>query len=1017
MNGISKPALWKSAPWKYAVVAVFTLLFLPLTAAFATDTDKNGDDDRRRPVAGRADMMPGRVMVKFKERVDLNVQSGAGAAKTGMTAVDFVMQRFSVHAIEKAFSRLDGLSAGKKASLKGIDHLQRIYRVGFDDQQDPRMVAAMLERLPEVEYAEPVYLDYTTDMRTSDGPASFAWFDQPSSLLAEPNDPRFGDQIYFDRFFIQEAWDVVKGESGNVVVAVIDGGTDWTHEDMQANLWVSPGEIADNGLDDDGNGFEDDTRGWNFGNNSNDPKGLTNMPSNAQHGTQTAGLIGAQTNNGTGIAGTSWNATYLPINITCNDLIDGQESLCYSLEAYEYALLADVDIINASFGSPFRSDVVQDMITTLHENGTLVIAAAGNDNRNNNDLSPYYPASYNHVLSVGATSRNGDGLTSFTHVGVSVDVFAPGTAILSTSPFNGYLTNTGTSFSAPIVAGVAALVKTQNPTWGPDQVREQVRSTADDITGVNSTFVDKIGKGRVNALRAVTESTSSIRIVSTDVRDASGSSRIDAGELATVTMEVTNFLEQATNINITLETDVDGVTIPQSTATIGTLNQGDTTTVEFSVRPAFDVAQNLQTVFVTKISADDGYTDIDAFSTLLNSTSHDTGNIQVTLTDQGNIGYEGFAGQSPGNGFRYLDFDFLFEGGLVTGNGVNTLSDNVRGENDVLQDDFVQIPGTDFGIIDGRVTKEEGALQIEDTDAETPLQTRIRLDSFADTSAAYRDFVVMKYSIENAGSESISNYYAGLYFDWDSFDDPASDHARYDASRNMGYFLNSVPEMADVFLGTKLLTDQNVNFRAINNSTDLYGSSGTGEPSDGFTNSKKWEYLSGGIQTQSLDNTDISVILSAGPFDIAAGESIEIAFALIGGTTLGELETSADAAQSLWENTLAGLSPNPVANESPAQPAFTFGLAEPYPNPVSQEATIDFGLEVASEVQVKIYDVLGREVKTLLNAPHTAGKHSISWDGTDNAGVRIASGLYMITLNAPTPEGLKSDTRKVVVLR
>lgn len=992
----------------FSLLLVFVLAAGPTWSAHAT-TDE--DDDKKKGQSSEANqyITPGWVVVKFKSGQTITT----GFSKTGIRAVDVIASQFAVSDVQPMFGFLHNLSASKQQALKGVDELQRIHKMQFSADRDPRIVAALLSRLPEVEYAEPLYRHKITRVNTSP-----AWFDaaavQSPFVAAEPNDPRFDEQIYFDRFFVEEAWDVIKGEDGDVVVAVIDGGTDWTHEDMMATLWVNPGEIPDNGIDDDGNDFVDDVNGWNFPADSNDPRGLTNTPSNAQHGTATAGLVAAQSDNGVGIAGTSWNATYLPVNIGCPEADD---FICFTLDGIAYATVSGADIINASLGGSFGSSTGQDVVDFAYENDVLLIAAAGNQ-ANNNDFNPHFPANYNHVLSVGATSRASDALTSFTNIGVSVDVFAPGSGILTTSPFNGYLNQTGTSFSAPITAGLAAMVKVLNPSWGPDEIREQVRSTADDIlnVGINGSVRNQIGKGRINALRAVTETIPSVRIVNAELRDATGSSRIGPGEVASVIVDVTNFLEPVSNLSLTLETSTTDVTLRQPTVTIPTLNTGDTTQVVFEIQPSFAIDANVQTNLVTQISSGD-YNDIDGFPVLLNSTTHDTGNIQVTLTDEGNLGYEGFQGLSSGNGFRYLGFDFLFEGGLIVGNSLNTVSDNLRGADTEQDDDFVRVAGTDFGIIDGRETAEEGALEMGDSAAETPLNLRIRQDSYADTSAANKDFVVIKYTIENQGTTAIDNFYAGLFFDWDSFDDPGSDHARFDADRKMGYFLNNTPEMADVFLATKMLTDNEITFRAIDNTTEIYGNVGPTDPNDGFTDDEKWEFLSNGIQTQSLDVTDISIMLSGGPFAIGAGESIEVAFAIVGGTTTEEIGTHADAAQALWDNTLSGLSPNPVANEDELLPAFTFGLADPYPNPVSSEATIDFELSTLSEVQLSVYDLLGREVKTLAQSTMPAGKHSITWDGRDNAGLKLASGVYMINLAGQTKDGPKSATRKVVLLK
>src|SRR5262249_41755021 len=139
------------------------------------------------------------------------------------------------------------------------------------------------------------------------------WWQYP--LCATPNDPSYVFQAnYFNSMKFPASWDIAKGSQGQAIVALVDGGTQWLHPDLQANVWTNPGEIPGNGIDDDHNGFIDDVHGWNFANDSNDPTGLPATPTNGAHGTHTAGIACAVTDNGAGVAGTSWNAKLMPIN-------------------------------------------------------------------------------------------------------------------------------------------------------------------------------------------------------------------------------------------------------------------------------------------------------------------------------------------------------------------------------------------------------------------------------------------------------------------------------------------------------------------------------------------------------------------------------------------------------------------------------------------------------------------------------------------------------------------------------
>ena len=563
------------------------------------------------------------------------------------------------------------------------------------------------------------------------------------------------------------------------------------------------------------------------------------------------------------------------------------------------------------------------------------------------------------------------------------------------------------------------MVKTQHPDWTPAQVREQVRATSDDISRLNnvSRYRGRIGQGRINALRAVSEATPAVRVVSAEIRDAGGSPRIDPGELASVTVGITNYLETATDLTVTLESTesfTSNVVVTQPTANVASLAAGDTVQVEFQVAASNDVPFNLLTNLNTRFASGD-YTDIDGFAVVVNSTIHDTGAIEMQLTEEGNLGWNGLGESSGGTGFRYQGANYIFEGGLMMGNSATTVSDNIRSDNfnEDQTDDFVREEGSQFGIINGRETFEEGALVLVDSDAATPLNIRVRQDSYADSSEANRNFLIFKYTIDNTGTEEISNFFAGIFFDWDSPDDPFTDYARYDAARRMGYFVNDDPASAEVFIGTKLLSaDAEVSYRSIDNSADLYGDDDT------FTDAKKWTYLSGGLQTESLDGVDVSNLMGGGPFTIGAGETIEVAFAIVAGSSQEELESYADTAQQLWDETLSTLGPNPVANEDPDfVPAFTFALENPYPNPVRDQATIDFELPASGPVQLRVYDMLGRQVRTLKDGSERAGRHSLIWDGRDDAGRELASGVYMLTLSSPSDEGLKSASRKVVVVR
>lgn len=288
------------------------------------------------------------------------------------------------------------------------------------------------------------------------------------SLTRIPNDPEFHRQpnlynngqngcINHVDINVSQAWDVSTG-SPNEVIVIIDGGMDLNHEDLVDNLWQNPFEIPNNNLDDDGNGYIDDIHGWDFANNDNKPDDDTFTG----HGTHVAGIIGAKGNNGKGIAGICWNAQLMPLKFTDET---GRGKTSNAIAALEYAIDmrkrgVNISVINNSWGGGDRSEILYETIKEAEALGILFVAAAGNDNQNDNDQRSFYPASYNlpNIISVAASDCK-DELASFSNFGVqSVDLVAPGEAIMSTLPGNKYGIMSGTSMAAPHVTGAAVLL-------------------------------------------------------------------------------------------------------------------------------------------------------------------------------------------------------------------------------------------------------------------------------------------------------------------------------------------------------------------------------------------------------------------------------------------------------------------------------------------------------------------------------------------------------------------------------
>ncbi len=837
--------------------------------------------------SGDARMVAGVVVLKFLGAPALP----RGVRRTGVASLDRLLAQEQVTAMEPAFVLPD------RARSAAAGELRQVYQVRYSGGASPRQVAAVLAQHPQVAYAVPKYVHRLSNRPTGLAPGL------DGAALAVPNDPQYELQSHLSLIKAPAAWDVVKGEQGDVVIAVVDGGTNWRHEDLVDNVWTNPNEVAGDGVDNDFNGYIDDVHGWNFANDTGDPDGIATAPMNASHGTAVAGIAAATTDNGIGIAGLSWNAQLMAVNTTC----PADSFICFGYEGVVYAAAAGADFINVSWGSTHAGltsveeqlllRFVNDIMDFATASGALVVAAAGNG-VNNTDVILHLPASAPAVLSVAATRKTSDVMASFSNYGVTVDVFAPGESINSLQPGDVYtLGGSGTSFSTPLALGLAALVKTRFPGMSPAQVAQQLRVTAESIDAANPSLAGRLGKGRLDALRAVTDTTTpAIRIGEVTFVDEGADGMIQNGELVDVTVALTNYLADAAGVMLTLSVDEPNITITDGSASLASLATGATATAEFQFLVG-ELPDEHALRFVVDIDAG-SYQDRDLFRLYANEPlvfTHDTGPVRVSITAEGNIGWTGFADVSAGEGFVYQGKNLLFEGGLLLATSQGRVSDCLRGVEEELERDLGLVPGEELVIREGPLAHEEGSVVIGDHLALFPIGLTVHQESYADDDAAHDDFVIFRYVITNSGLAPLSNLYAGLFFDWDISQDGQQDYALFDGARRMGSIQDD--GTAPTFLAaTKLLTNvAGLSYRAIDNPTELY---------DGFTGGEKWAFLTGGMQRETLSNTDASTLMAVGPLALDRGEAVEVAFAVIGAGSLLELDAHADNAQQYWETTI-----------------------------------------------------------------------------------------------------------------
>ena len=929
------------------------------------------------------DYLPNTIIFKLKEKN----RSVSGLNTIENTAVNEALNELRVILVNKIFA--DAVKPVQDFSADGekLSDLSLIYVIKYNSDKNIEEAVNEIYNTGEVEYAQPKYIQQV----------SFT-----------PNDPSLGSQYYINKIQAPAGWDIQQGDT-NVVIGIVDSGIDWDHPDLAGNVKMNYADPI-NGVDDDADGFIDNFRGWDLaGADYNNVVGDNNpmiMGSNNNHGSHVSGDASAVTNNGVGVAGTGFKCKIMGIKCSADNDTRGAGGVGYIITGYEgikYAADHGCAVINCSWGGGGGGQFEQDVITyaTINKN-SLVVCAAGNDA---SSLS-FYPASYKYVLSVASTNSS-DARSSFSNFGNNIDVCAPGSGIYSTIWNNSYTTFDGTSMASPIAAGVCAIVKSQFPSYNALQVGEKVRVTCDNIDAQNPSYIGKLGKGRINMFRALTINSPSVRLNNYTVTD--GNNNVpQPNDTISIAGTFKNYLDATTNVSAVISTTTTGVTLLNGNATLGaipTLGTANNNSSPYKVKINATVPAN--TIANFKVTYTDGsYSDFEYFTVVVNPTYFDmnVNKIATTINSKGNFGYNDFSSNAQGVGFKYNNgASLLFEGGLMCAVSNTKVSDVVRGVNANVQNlDFTNI--LPFQITQpGIISNQDGNAKFNDNGAgATKIGIEISMSSFAFTSIPDEDYVIMKYKIKNTTASAISNFYAGLYADWDVGNQGDLNKADWDASNQLGYIwrTDNVPA---TYAGMSLLSSTNATYWAIDNDNTVAGN--PWGVYDNFTDAEKFQGLSSGIGRQQAGGTgtgrDVSNIIGSGPYSIPAGGEITIAFALIAGDNLNDLKTNAIAAKNKYNTVLS------VVNYSSEIPS-TYSLSQNYPNPFNPTTNIKFAIPTSGFTSLKIYDMSGKEVSNLLNANINAGSYEVRFDATN-----IASGTYFYKLETDN----FIETKKMLLIK
>jgi subtilisin family serine protease len=470
----------KKKNMKTKIVGIFVCMLLIAAVVLPAA----GTIDKREIFDNKSSMkfVPGEFIVKLKQ--DRTFSSPALIA---------LNEKHQVYALEKVFNN----------AVETI--LDNIYLLHVPMGSDILAIVQEYASCPNVVYAEPNGRVYPCSI-PNDANFSIQWYLHNTGQMIWNNTSGIPDAD----IDAPEAWDIETG-SPDVVIAIVDSGIDYTHPELSNKIWNNTDEIPGNGIDDDNNGYIDDIKGWDFYYNESDIKDWYG------HGTMCSGAAAASTNNGIGIAGVAWNCKIMPVGIF------NETGWCYWSEiapGIKYAADNGADIISMSWGATSVPKIIKDAVNYAYGRGVFLCAAV----HNYNTSQKFYPAAFDNVTAVAATNQNDCRCTEIdwwpgggSNYGDWVDIAAPGSLTYTLMPTYFVYYNTwyntltgknfsqnydiwpgGTSFSCPLVAGVAALLLSKDPSLTPDQVKALLCGNVDPY---NST--EYIGTGRLNARKAL----------------------------------------------------------------------------------------------------------------------------------------------------------------------------------------------------------------------------------------------------------------------------------------------------------------------------------------------------------------------------------------------------------------------------------------------------------------------------------------------------------------------------------
>lgn len=742
------------------------------------------------------------------------------------------------------------------------------------------------------------------------------------------------------------------------------------------------------------------------------------------HGTHTMGImVGSNDVDTFGVApGASWISAAVvdqggSLNGTIADI----------LAAFQWTLNPDgdtstsndvPDVILNSWGIPTGllghcDNTFWQAIDNVEEAGIVTIFAAGNEGP-----APYTVRSpANRIttplnaFSVGAINQNTLTIADFSSRGPSIcdslttkpEVVAPGISVYSSDKNGGYALRSGSSMSAPFIAGLVALLREYNPDATVMQIKQAIITSSADLgaPGPDNSY----GHGFPDAVRALLfmPAPAMPKVIVTQVRELSGS--FNPGQLVQIVITVQAPIGAYDSLRATLAApSAPGVTITssQSVFYFSSITGSAVNLPPFALEIDSATPHGQEITLRLILSRPNGDHITAKFTRVIGTPPPgttaliDQGRLQFTVSDFAQFGLaEGSAYNVGGRGLRFNNSNnLLYEAGIIIGRSPLQLSSSIRDENGVsLNSDFVPLDTLTL------TAAPDGGIHTSARyhDSRSAVSIPIEVTQIVRSSASADDFAILEFTLKNTGLEPITNLYFGFFSDLDLSPGGSADVAGYDPGLNMMY--QSYNQLAAGVLG---LSGQNRGFIRINQpgKTPL-------SQIDKFTNLQIDSLETGQIpQGQS----DWYLQFNSGPFSLMPGDTQQVALALAFGSNLAELADAANRARTAY------LLPTDVNSDNPPDESLLpgdFELSQNYPNPFNPETIIEFSLPGAAHARLIVYNMLGQAVRTLYDSPAPAGLTRLRWDGRSDNGAPVSSGVYLYRLETAT----SALTRKMTLLK